>query len=483
MKEFRSGPRSLALGAVTGIAVAVATWLATPTSANLRSALGADKTGTGVAVFNDSPTLITPTLGAASATSVAVGTSPATTGLLRVPYNASQTTVIGIKDSGATDRILIAQGGTNGLIRFGHYAVFDAAVQGINAYLDGSSSAYLTVGGTAKLTVTSSLTTSANAIAIGSTVASAGDIRLPNSAAINVRNSGNTGDIGILTFATATLTVGGSPTTVNINAGGSTVLGMTASLATHSTPATITKNAIGTTSTDGLSLDNTTAATVGTTVQYSTRLRQRGTAWNSVGAASETHDWAFEVRPATAAGATSSTWVIARSMAGAAYADCLSIASSGATTITGPLTVNGAAGVTVANASGYVGIGSGTMPTAGSVRFPVLGASGTRLVTMTDSGGTTRDIVYLYGTNQLQFGNGGNVSSFLGSTVFIGAGPANVGFFTTSGDFGGGSGVLNIKNATTAPTTNPTGGGLLYSEGGALKWRGSSGTVTTLAVA
>ncbi len=48
--------------------------------------------------------------------------------------------------------------------------------------------------------------------------------------------------------------------------------------------------------------------------------------------------------------------------------------------------------------------------------------------------------------------------------------------------FGGGAGVINIKNVTTAPTTNPTTSGLLYVEAGALKYRGSSGTVTTIAV-
>ena len=40
-----------------------------------------------------------------------------------------------------------------------------------------------------------------------------------------------------------------------------------------------------------------------------------------------------------------------------------------------------------------------------------------------------------------------------------------------------------LSNAQTVPTTNPTGGGILYSEAGALKWRGSSGTVTTIAAA
>ena len=46
---------------------------------------------------------------------------------------------------------------------------------------------------------------------------------------------------------------------------------------------------------------------------------------------------------------------------------------------------------------------------------------------------------------------------------------------------GGGAGVVGITNATTVPTSNPTGGGILYVESGALKFRGSSGTVTTVA--
>ena len=40
-----------------------------------------------------------------------------------------------------------------------------------------------------------------------------------------------------------------------------------------------------------------------------------------------------------------------------------------------------------------------------------------------------------------------------------------------------------IPNLTTAPTGNPTGGGYMYVEGGALKYRGSSGTITTLGAA
>ena len=54
---------------VSGLGANVATFLATPSSANLRSAV-TDETGSGALVFATSPTLVTPTLGSASATSV-----------------------------------------------------------------------------------------------------------------------------------------------------------------------------------------------------------------------------------------------------------------------------------------------------------------------------------------------------------------------------------------------------------------------------
>jgi len=56
----------------------------------------------------------------------------------------------------------------------------------------------------------------------------------------------------------------------------------------------------------------------------------------------------------------------------------------------------------------------------------------------------------------------------------------NLAAFTGTGSYGGGVLVAFLANCTTAPTTNPTGGGVLYVEAGALKYRGSSGTVTTL---
>lgn len=65
------------------------------------------------------------------------------------------------------------------------------------------------------------------------------------------------------------------------------------------------------------------------------------------------------------------------------------------------------------------------------------------------------------------------------STVILGALEAaeNVGFF--GADFAGGEGVIFIADATTTPGT-PSGGGCLYSDGGALYWISSGGTTTEI---
>jgi hypothetical protein len=58
----------------------------------------------------------------------------------------------------------------------------------------------------------------------------------------------------------------------------------------------------------------------------------------------------------------------------------------------------------------------------------------------------------------------------------------NIGFRTRS-QFGGGKGVIGIANTKEAPSVNPAEGGVLFVENGALKYRGSQGTVTVIAPA
>lgn len=52
-----------------------------------------------------------------------------------------------------------------------------------------------------------------------------------------------------------------------------------------------------------------------------------------------------------------------------------------------------------------------------------------------------------------------------------------------SADQAGGSRILAMQNAATTPSGTPSGGGVLYAESGALKWKGSGGTVTVVAPA
>jgi hypothetical protein len=70
---------------VSGLGAGVATFLGTPSSANLRTAV-TDETGTGALVFANTPTLVTPVLGVATATSVnkMAITAPATSSTLAV---------------------------------------------------------------------------------------------------------------------------------------------------------------------------------------------------------------------------------------------------------------------------------------------------------------------------------------------------------------------------------------------------------------
>ena len=80
-------------------------------------------------------------------------------------------------------------------------------------------------------------------------------------------------------------------------------------------------------------------------------------------------------------------------------------------------------------------------------------------------------------------GRNGTDTSFETIVVFqrLAAG-GNIGLRTTS-QFGAGKGVVAIANAVLPPCVNPSGGVVLYVQDGALMYRGSNGTVTTIAPA
>jgi len=78
---------------ITALGTGIATFLGTPSSANLAAAL-TDETGTGANVFANSPTLVTPTLGVATATSINGTTIPSSATLVKTSDTGTVTSTM-----------------------------------------------------------------------------------------------------------------------------------------------------------------------------------------------------------------------------------------------------------------------------------------------------------------------------------------------------------------------------------------------------
>jgi hypothetical protein len=130
--------------------------------------------------------------------------------------------------------------------------------------------------------------------------------------------------------------------------------------------------------------------------------------------------------------------------------------------------INGSTAMTLNS----TGLGVGGSPTG---QFPVIlveGTAGTYAKFNSKVGAKTWSTGYRSGTLQFEIQEDG-------VERFVIANGGNVGVGVTT--FGTSAAkVLGLANAT-APTTSPAGMGQLYVEAGALKYRGSSGTVTTIA--
>ncbi|MFM7019792.1 MAG: beta strand repeat-containing protein, partial [Aquirufa sp.] len=83
---------SIVAADISNLASGVGTFLTTPSSVNLANAI-TNETGSGTVVFNTSPTLVTPTIGAANATSVGFAGSTSGTATLAAPAVAGTTTI------------------------------------------------------------------------------------------------------------------------------------------------------------------------------------------------------------------------------------------------------------------------------------------------------------------------------------------------------------------------------------------------------
>jgi hypothetical protein len=172
---------------VSGLGTGVATFLTTPSSANLIAAV-TDETGTGSLVFATSPTLVTPILG--------------------TPTSATLTNATGLPlSTGVTGTLPVANGGT-GTASPAIIAGTNITVSGtwpnqtINSTASGSGTVTSVAlsGGTTGLTVT------------GSPITTAGTITLAGT--LEVANGGT----GITSFGTGVATFLGTPSSANLAA-------------------------------------------------------------------------------------------------------------------------------------------------------------------------------------------------------------------------------------------------------------------------
>lgn len=185
-------------------------------------------------------------------------------------------------------------------------------------------------------------------------------------------------------------------------------------------------NGLTTTSTDGITLANNTAATAGVPVQMSPRLRFSGAGYNSVSTLSETNSFFWEVLPATVAGTTTAKMRLGY------------ISPSGVTTYP----------IELWNIGRTIALGDVFTGAAGSFSFTsraIMASPADGQITYTTNDGTIGSRIKADALPTISSGFGGGAAITAGSTPF--AGSINVG--TTPGT----GGVINFNGTafSTAP--------------------------------
>ena len=291
-------------------------------------------------------------------------------------------------------------------------------------------------------------------------------------------------DAGPYGIRAASITPDGLTSGRVIFAGTNGLLSDDAGLTFGSNLLTVTKDAIGVTQGDyGLALVNTTAAAAGAQ-QYSPPIRLRGYGWKTdATAASQSVDFRAFVRPIERTAAPTGALDFQASINGGAYSALMSIQAGpkvgiGTTDLTSLLTVSNTATA-----------GGADIRVTSETAYAILKAFGDSY-SATEFAGTSGFLGYdgdmVFGATQpspaydMRFYVGGYTASAL-RLILVGTN-GNIGMWT-SDQFGSGAKVIGIANAATVPSSNPTSGGVLYVDSGALKYRGSSGTITSIAAA
>ena len=203
-----------AVSSITGLGTNVATWLATPSSANLAAAV-TDETGSGSLVFATSPTLITPILGTPTSGNFSTGTftwptfNQNTTGTAAKATNLAGGAVGNVPYQSAADTTTFLATGTNGQVL--------TLASGVPSWATPTTGTVTSVSGTGTvngITLTGTVTSSGS-LTLGGTLGSIANSQLTNSsitfgataAALGTTVSGfNAVTIGATTASTGAFT-------------------------------------------------------------------------------------------------------------------------------------------------------------------------------------------------------------------------------------------------------------------------------------
>jgi hypothetical protein len=346
------------------------------------------------------------------------------------------------------------------------------------------------------------------------------------------------GGTGVANGASCTLTLPNAATTIStggtIALGGFTLTvpatGTAALLATanaFTAAQSITAGTNSATPAAGLTVQNTTAATAGTQ-SASPYTVWTGYGWKTTATAgSQDCNYRAYVLPVQGSANPTANWVLQRSINGESFADAMTI-SGAYNNVDTTLTLNGRFGTALSlgtngqygtlslNSGGFLISNGGTENFFINGSGPIVGSN--QYYAWTSASGNPRGTADTWigrkaaasvqlgqdaagVTNQLLTAANRITSDGVGANLTIAAGNGRgaaggsliLSTFTTAGAGTAGTqtaritidtaGVALHSNCDSAPAGTPSGGGYLYAEAGALKWKGSSGTVTTIAAA